>query len=136
MVAAVDRSVGNILQTLDELHLSDNTIVCFFSDNGGLSTLARRHPLAPTHNGPLRAGKGWLYEGGIREPMLIHVPGMTDEPRVSDVSVVSMDFFPTLLDLVGIALPRELTIDGISLTPLLENSGTIPPMFVGSSYGT
>lgn len=117
MIAAVDQSVGRILQTLQDLKLDDSTIVCFFSDNGGLSTLARP---GPTCNLPLRAGKGWLYEGGIREPMIIRAPQVTQPGQVSDEPVCSTDFFPTLLDLVGLPLQPELHADGMSLRPLLS----------------
>lgn len=117
MVAAVDDSVGSILDALDELQLDEQTVVCFFSDNGGLSTLQR---IAPTSNEPLRAGKGWLYEGGIREPMIIRAPGVTTGGEVCHSPVVSMDFFPTILDLADIELQPDLHRDGKSLRPLLE----------------
>lgn len=124
MIAAVDRSVGRILQTLKDLQLQDDTIVCFFSDNGGLSTLARP---GPTCNLPLRAGKGWLYEGGIREPMIIRAPGVTQPGQKSDTPVCSTDFFPTLLELVGLPLQPELHADGISLQPLLQGNPLTRP---------
>ncbi|MEO2049760.1 MAG: sulfatase [Pirellulales bacterium] len=116
MVAAVDESVGNVLTKLDELQLSDNTVVLFFSDNGGLCTLNRT---GPTSNFPLRSGKGWLYEGGVREPMIIRAPGVTQAGSVTHLPVVSMDFFPTILELAGLPEMRELHTDGTSLVPLL-----------------
>lgn len=122
MVSAVDRSVGRVLKTLEQLQLQDNTIVCFFSDNGGLSTLTGP---GPTCNLPLRAGKGWLYEGGIREPMMIRAPGVTAAGSISDEPVCSMDFFPTLLELVGLPLQPELHRDGESLLPILRG-GKLP----------
>ncbi len=122
MIAAVDSSVGRLMETLQELQLQDNTIVCFFSDNGGLSTLTRP---GPTCNLPLRAGKGWLYEGGIREPMIIRAPGVTQPGQISDEPVCSMDFFPTLLELIGLPAAPELHPDGISLLPLLQGQ-TLP----------
>ena len=118
MVAAVDDSVGTVLAKLDELELTDDTVVIFFSDNGGLSTLAN---FGPTCNAPLRAGKGWLYEGGVREPMIVRAPGVTTPGTVCDEPVVSTDFFPTMLDLAGLPLQPELHADGVSLVSLLNN---------------
>ena len=118
MVAAVDDSVGAILQTLDDLELSDNTVVVFFSDNGGLCTLRRP---GPTSNLPLRSGKGWLYEGGVREPMIVRAPGVAQPGTVCDTPVVSTDFFPTMLELANLPLRDDLHVDGKSLVPLLKN---------------
>jgi len=126
MVGAVDRSVGEVLRALDELGLSDNTVVCFFSDNGGLSTLPAGRRQGPTSNLPLRAGKGWLYEGGIREPMIVRAPGTTTPGSVSDDVVCSMDFYPTLLQLVGLPLQTDRHCDGVSLMPILDGSGRLP----------
>jgi len=117
MVAAVDDSVGRILKTLDDLNLDDDTVICFFSDNGGLCT--KKTP-GPTSNLPLRSGKGWLYEGGIREPMVIRAPGVTKAGAVCDTPVISTDFFPTMLELAGLELQPELHTDGLSLVPLLK----------------
>jgi arylsulfatase A-like enzyme len=121
MVAAVDESVGSVLTKLDELQLSDNTVVLFFSDNGGLCTQNRT---GPTSNLPLRSGKGWLYEGGVREPMIIRAPGVTQAGSVSHLPVVSMDFFPTILELAGLPSMPELHTDGISLVSLLAGRKT------------
>ncbi len=118
MVSAVDISVGSLLKELDRLNLSDNTVVVFFSDNGGLSTLSRGP--GPTCNSPLRAGKGWLYEGGIREPAIIRAPGVTTPGSVCNTSIVSMDFFPTFLELAALPSRPDLHIDGQSLVPLLS----------------
>jgi len=123
MLAAVDDSVGSVLATLDELKLADNTVVVFFSDNGGLCTL--RNP-GPTSNLPLRSGKGWLYEGGIREPMIVRAPGVTTPGSVCTQPVLSTDFFPTLLDLAGLPLRPDLHVDGVSLLPLLKGQPTMP----------
>lgn len=117
MVAAVDDSVGEILKTLKELQLEDNTTVIFFSDNGGLCT--KPQP-GPTSNLPLRSGKGWLYEGGIREPTIVRSPGFTKAGSVSDTPIVSMDFYPTMLDLAGVSQRPDLHSDGQSLIPLLK----------------
>lgn len=126
MVGAVDRSVGEVLHVLDELELADDTIVCFFSDNGGLSTLPTGRREGPTCNLPLRSGKGWLYEGGIREPMIVRVPGVTKPGSVSDDVVCSTDFYPTLLQLTGLPLQDERHNDGVSLLPVLNGSGQLP----------
>lgn len=121
MVEALDTSVGRILQTLKDLGLDDNTVVCFTSDNGGLSTSEG----SPTSNLPLRGGKGWLYEGGIREPFLIRWPGVTQPGQTSDEPVVSMDFYPTMLQMAGLDLKPDQHLDGHSLVPLLKD-GTPP----------
>ena len=124
MVAAVDDSVGAVLGTLDELKLTDNTVVVFFSDNGGLCTLGR---VGPTSNLPLRSGKGWLYEGGVREPTIIRAPGVTFGGSVCDTPIVSMDFFPTMLELAGISSRPDLHVDGKNIVPLLrqQSPGTL-----------
>ena len=121
MVAAVDDSVGALLDKLEELQLDDNTVVIFFSDNGGLSTLGR---IGPGCNLPLRAGKGWLYEGGIREPTLIRAPGITRPGSVSHKPMISMDFFPTMLHLAGLPLQPKLHVDGRSLLSQLKGNDT------------
>jgi arylsulfatase A-like enzyme len=116
MVEAMDQAVGKVLDSLEELGLAENTAVVFMSDNGGLST-SEGHP---TSNLPFRGGKGWLYEGGIREPFLIRAPGITPPASVCDHPVVSTDFYPTILALTG-AKPRpDQHLDGVSLLPLLE----------------
>jgi arylsulfatase A-like enzyme len=117
MVAAVDMSVGEILAKLEELHLDEDTVVFFFSDNGGLCTLRN---VGPTSNLPLRSGKGWLYEGGVREPMIVRAPGVTKPGSICDAPVVSMDFFPTMLELAGLPLNEELHADGLSFVDLLQ----------------
>lgn len=129
MVAAVDDSVGTILASLERLGLAENTVVMFFSDNGGLCTLANAN--APTSNLPLRSGKGWLFEGGIREPMIIRAPGVTEPGTECHQPVVSMDFFPTILELAGLPAAPELAVDGTSLVPLLGGAVSIehPPLY-------
>lgn len=115
MVEAMDRAIGKVLTALDSLDLDDRTIVVFMSDNGGLST-SEGHP---TSNLPLRGGKGWLYEGGIREPMLIKWPGVTPAGSVADVPVTSNDFYPTLLEMTGLPEMPDQHMDGMSLVPVL-----------------
>ncbi|MDC0547889.1 sulfatase [Opitutales bacterium] len=127
MVTAVDDSVGTLLAKLDELGLSDDTVVIFFSDNGGLSTKPK---MGPGSNSPLRAGKGWLYEGGIREPTIVRAPGVTKPGSVSDQPVISMDFFPTMLELAGLPLKPNLHADGRSLLPeLTGKKGKPRPLY-------
>ncbi len=119
MVAAVDDSVGKLLGKLEEFKMVDNTVVVFFSDNGGLSTLGRGRS-GPGCNLPLRASKGWLYEGGVREPTIIRAPGVTMPGSVSKKPIVSMDFFPTMLELAGLPSRPGLHIDGKSLIKQLQ----------------
>jgi len=122
MVQSVDESVGRVMKKLEELGVANNTVVIFMSDNGGLSTVPRE---APTCNLPLRAGKGWLYEGGIREPMIIKWPGVVKPGRVCSEPVTSTDFYPTMLQMAGLPLMPEQHIDGVSLMPLLKNKGRL-----------
>jgi len=138
MVSAVDDSVGTLIAKLDELGLSDDTVVIFFSDNGGLSTKPK---MGPGSNSPLRAGKGWLYEGGVREPTIIRAPGVTKPGSVSDQPIVSMDFFPTMLELAGLPLRPKLHADGRSLLPELTGKKGKPralywhyPHYHGSNW--
>jgi arylsulfatase A-like enzyme len=116
MVESMDMAVGTVLDTLKEQGLEDNTIVFFFSDNGGLSTSEG----TPTANTPLRTGKGWLYEGGIRVPAIIKWPGEVIPGTVSDAPITSMDFYPSILEMVGLPLRPELHVDGKSLVPLIR----------------
>ena len=121
MVAAVDDSVGALLGKLKELKLDQNTVVIFFSDNGGLSTRGGKR-FGPGCNLPLRASKGWLYEGGVREPTIIRAPGVTQPGSVSHKPMVSMDFFPTMLDLAGLPAQPKLHADGQSLLSQLRGN--------------
>lgn len=121
MVEAMDQAVGKVLAKLKELGLDDNTVVCFTSDNGGLSTSEG----SPTSNLPLRGGKGWLYEGGIREPFVIKWPGATEASSTCDVPVISTDFYPTMLEIAELPVKPEQHKDGVSLVPLLKQNGAI-----------
>ncbi len=116
MVEAMDSAVGEVLDALSELEIDDETLVFFMSDNGGLST-SEGHP---TSNLPLRAGKGWMYEGGIREPMIVRAPNVTAAGSVCDSPVTSTDFLPTILDLAGLNSRPGLHLDGVSFVPLLR----------------
>ncbi len=118
MIESIDKATGRILAVLDELNLSERTIVIFTSDNGGLQDIS-------TDNAPLRAGKGHPYEGGIRVPLIIRWPQVVTPGSVCRVPVSSVDFFPTILQAAGILLPPGRAIDGESLLPLLEHSGEL-----------
>jgi len=119
MVEAMDSAVGKVLQALERLGLADNTVVVFMSDNGGLSTSEG----SPTSNVPLRAGKGWLYEGGIREPMIIKWPGTVQPGSECHHPAVSTDFYPTLLEIAGLPPKAQQHLAGVSLVPLLKQTG-------------
>lgn len=116
MLEQLDTGIGRVIAALEKNGLTENTIVVFMSDNGGLAT-AEGHP---TSNLPLRAGKGWPYEGGVREPMIVVVPGMTKPGTTCDSPVISTDFYPTLLQLAGLPLKPEQHLDGVSFLPLLK----------------
>ncbi|XOV94726.1 MAG: sulfatase [Bacteroidota bacterium] len=117
MIESVDESVMNVNKTLEELGLSENTILIFFSDNGGHGTY--------TCQKPLRGGKGMYYEGGIREPMFAYWPGKIKGGTTSDVPVISTDFYPTFLDLANQQPKEDYILDGKSITPLLFGNGNI-----------
>ena len=119
MVESTDDSVGRVLDRLDELDLADSTIIVFVSDNGGLSTLRPGRTSMPTSNAPLRAGKGWLYEGGTRAPLIVKWPGRAEGGRVSAVPATSMDLYPTLLEINGLAQRPDQHQDGMSLARIL-----------------
>ncbi|MCD6049116.1 MAG: N-acetylgalactosamine 6-sulfate sulfatase [Verrucomicrobia bacterium] len=115
LVEGMDNTVGQVRQKLDELKLTQNTIIIFTSDNGG------RVPTTSNH--PLRVGKGSCYEGGTRVPFIISWPGVTKPGSVNETPVISMDYYPTLLEICGVkstGIP-----DGVSLVPLLRGKGTI-----------
>lgn len=116
MVHAMDEAVGVVLDTLEKEGLADNTLVIFTADNGGLSTSEG----SPTSNLPLRAGKGWLYEGGIREPTIVRWPGVTKPGSTSGVPITSTDYYPTILDAAAMDPMPQQHIDGLSLTPVLS----------------
>jgi len=116
MIETMDDAVGMVLRKLDQLGLADNTIVCFTSDNGGVSS----GDAYSTSNLPLRGGKGRQWEGGIREPFYLKAPGVTKPGSTSAVPVNGIDWYPTLLELVGLKVPRKQQVDGVSLVPLLK----------------
>ena len=114
MVEAMDQAVGKVLDRLDALGLRENTLVIFTSDNGGLSTSEGW----PTSNMPLRAGKGWMYEGGLRVPLVVRWPKVARSGSQLDSPVTSPDFFPTLLDAVGTRRTGG-DVDGMSFLPAM-----------------
>jgi len=116
MVEAMDQAVGVVLEHLETAGLAENTIVVFTSDNGGLAT-SEGHP---TSNLPLRGGKGWLYEGGIREPFLVVWPDVVAPGSVSAVPVISNDLYPTVIEAAGAPVESDRAVDGISLVPALR----------------
>jgi uncharacterized sulfatase len=135
MVEHVDNSVGRVLERLDELGLTENTLVAYFSDNGGLISRFDRIPLlsesiqyiyegdtllyVASSNAPLRAEKGTVYEGGIREPLIVQWPGKIAGGQVSDAIISSVDFFPTFAVLAGLELPATQVFDGKSFLNIL-----------------
>jgi arylsulfatase A-like enzyme len=123
MIASVDRSLSRVMTALDSLGVADRTAIVFVSDNGGLSTLAGdRGERAPTANRPLRAGKGWLYEGGIRIPLIIRWPGAGagQAGTTSPVPAVTTDLLPTLISMAGLPPTADRALDGVSLAPLVS----------------
>jgi arylsulfatase A-like enzyme len=118
MVESVDHAMGQVLDTVDELGLAEDTLVIFTSDNGGLDPQA-------TDNAPLRSGKGYPYEGGIRIPQIMRWPTRIDPGTECSVPASSVDFFPTLCEVAGVPLPSDRPIDGKSLVPLLMGEGDL-----------
>jgi len=114
MVEAMDHAVGKVMKKVIDLGLEDEVVICFTSDNGGLSTSEG----SPTSNLPLRGGKGWIYEGGIREPFIVKWPGVTRAGSNSAVPVMSTDFFPTFVKAAGGEIKE--TVDGVDLLPFLK----------------
>ncbi|MEM7601329.1 MAG: sulfatase [Verrucomicrobiota bacterium] len=119
MIESVDKGLGRLMRQLTDLGIEEETIIVLCSDHGGLSTRGSNREVA-TSNRPLRAGKGHNYEGGVRVPLLIRWPGTTDPGTVIETPVVTMDFFPTFLEMAGLELEPEAHLDGISLTSLLR----------------
>lgn len=121
MIDNLDENIGRLLKALDEAGQAENTVVIFTSDNGGLATAEG----SPTCNAPLSEGKGWMYEGGTREPLLIRWPGVIEHGSTCDVPVTSPDFYPTMLEIAGLDLIPEQHCDGVSFLPLLEGTGSM-----------
>lgn len=119
MIKSVDESVGKILKYLEQTGLSRNTIVVLTSDHGGLASRGNNRELA-TSNKPLRAGKGHLYEGGIRVPLIVKWPGITKAGTVSNSIIQGIDFFPTFLDIAGVKFSASQIADGTSFLNILK----------------
>jgi len=150
MLKSVDESLGRVMAKLEELGIADNTIIIFFSDNGGnihsntetdrkTVDLKPTHPqyarmqswrkyagfLPPTNNAPLRKGKSWMYEGGVRVPMIVSWPGRVEAGSQCHEPVQSVDFYPTMLAMAGLPPTPNHPLDGISLMPLLTQKGEL-----------
>jgi arylsulfatase A-like enzyme len=121
MVHSLDENVGRIMARLTELGVADRTVVVFFSDNGGFINKDRTKTV--TNNYPLRSGKGSLYEGGTRVPLIVRWPGVTKAGSLCSQPVSSIDFYPTILDMTGLGgdTKHNTDMDGLSLVPLLKN---------------
>lgn len=119
LMETLDENVGRLLDKLDELGVADNTVVIFYSDNGGFDQVRGGEQV--TNNAPLRSGKGSAYEGGIRVPLIVRWPGVTPVGATCDAPVTSMDFYPTLLEALGVK--EEKALDGVSLLPVLRDPG-------------
>lgn len=118
MVDSLDRSVGRVMEQLEKLGQAQNTIVFFMSDNGGVDFAG-----GVTSNFPLRSGKGHYYEGGIREPLVVRWPGVTQPGSRCETPVLSTDFYPTMLEMAGLPQEPKNHLDGLSLVPLIKNPG-------------
>lgn len=136
MVEAMDQSLGRVLAKLKQRKLDDRTIVIFFSDNGGMSAANFGNPKRivakdqldkaySTSNLPLRGAKGWLYEGGIRVPLIVRWPGHGQPGSECEVPVISTDFYPTILDMVGLPPQPSQHLDGISLAPAIDGAASL-----------
>jgi arylsulfatase A-like enzyme len=116
MIETMDHALGSVIEALAQMKLADNTIVIFTSDNGGVSTSEGW----PTSNVPLRAGKGWLYEGGVRVPSIVVWPGNVKPASACDQPVSATDWYPTILQMAGLELRPKDHVDGVSFKPLLK----------------
>jgi arylsulfatase A-like enzyme len=117
MVESVNESVARVDSVLRALNLSNNTMIVFFSDNGGHGTY--------TCQKPLRGGKGMYYEGGIREPMFVYWPGTVKGGTICDFPVIGTDFYPTFIDIAGLENPANYPLDGLSIFPLLKGEKSL-----------
>jgi arylsulfatase A-like enzyme len=129
MLSRMDRNIGKVIDVVDELDLRENTVLVFYSDNGGVVTNRIYHysgerieEMVPQD--PLREGKGWVYEGGIRVPLVISWPVKVKRDQVSDARVSSIDFFPTFCELLGVEGPADT--DGISILSHLTSGSSLP----------
>ncbi|MCJ8330391.1 MAG: sulfatase [Lentisphaeria bacterium] len=121
MIKCMDDNIGKLVQSLKDEGILEDTLIVFTSDNGGLATAEG----SPTCNAPLSEGKGWMYEGGTREPLIVHWPGHVRAGSVSSEVVTSTDYYPTFLEAAGLPLKPEQHIDGESILPLLKETGKL-----------
>lgn len=121
MIYSLDENIGRLLDALKRAGQAETTVVIFTSDNGGLATAEG----SPTCNAPLSEGKGWMYEGGTREPLTVRWPGVVQPGSTCEVPVTSPDFYPTLLEIAGLPPRSKQHIDGVSLLPLLKGANSI-----------
>ncbi|MEI6946805.1 sulfatase [Paraflavisolibacter sp. H34] len=117
MLESADEGVGRVLEALEALKIADNTVVVFYSDNGGYGPASGQYPL--------RGAKGMLYEGGVRVPLIVKWPGKTKAGSIEATPVIGVDFYPTLLDIAGVRRPLNAQVDGKSFLPLLLHNGTL-----------
>jgi arylsulfatase A-like enzyme len=125
MIENMDNTIGKILMKLEQLGLDENTLVIFTSDNGGLSTAEG----SPTSNTPLRAGKGWLYEGGIRVPLIMRWKGRIPEKQLIDIPAITNDIYPTVATLINNNYKTEKEIDGTDLLQLMATKKSDRSLF-------
>lgn len=118
MIHSVDEGIGRLVKTLDELDLTDNTVIVFSSDNGGYGPATSMHPL--------KGYKGTYYEGGIPVPMFVRWPGVVAPGSRCSTPVSQIDFYPTFCEISGATLPEDQAVDGLSLVPLLRGDGELP----------
>jgi arylsulfatase A-like enzyme len=125
MVESMDESLGRVVAKLKELGIYDNTIIIFTSDHGGLSNTGQnnKRDLATT-NKPLRAGKGHIYEGGIKVPVFVRWPGVADKKGKTETVITGMDYYPSILEMCGLPQQPENHLDGVSFAPVLKGKET------------
>jgi arylsulfatase A-like enzyme len=124
MIASVDENMGRIMTELEKLGISDDTVLIFSSDNGGVGGYTREGVKKGgdiTDNAPLRSGKGSLYEGGTRVPFIVRWPGVTTAGSSTDIPSIHVDLYPTLVEIAGAAAPENQPLDGESLAPLFRD---------------
>jgi arylsulfatase A-like enzyme len=113
----MDATIGRMMKTLDELKLSGDTLVICTSDNGGYGGVSECRPL--------RASKGYLYEGGTRVPLIVRWPGMVRSGTICQTPVISTDFYPTILEVAGLKPSKSRTLDGESVVALIRQKGRL-----------
>jgi arylsulfatase A-like enzyme len=116
-ITCMDDAIGELLDLLDQYKLTENTIVIFFSDNGGGGG---------SDNGPLKGGKGWMFEGGVRVPCLVRYPKKISAGSVCELFLTSLEIMPTLLKEAGLPLPAGLALDGYDMMPVLADGAPSP----------